>query len=449
VGADEQQLTDLRQLQALLVYPREGLDVEIKGWLDLDDGEQAAALVKAILALANHGGGYVLIGFAEVEGVWAPDERNRPPDLRQYDQDRLNGLVTRYAEPSFHCELHHVPHPETQSLYPVVVVPPSRVPVRAKRDSPEARHVRKDSYYIRRPGPKSETPQTGQEWADFLRRCTLGDREHLLDDIRRLLQGGFLLPSTPAPTVEEQLEEWVASSLERWRSLVAEREAEDRYRHGVVTYTYVLEGEFTRPSPQEMLSILEEVKGRETGWPMWVVFRGRDELAPRPANGTIESIFVDTVFEDPSHSDYWRASPDGLMFLLRGYEEDGEPQQRLPGTALDFTIPVWRFGEALRHSERLARALGDPEATIHFRASWSGLEGRRLRALWSRRILGGEYVARQDSVVSYISSRADLVSPTLSELLQRLLAPLYASFDFFEMPPAVIDEELSRMLERA
>jgi hypothetical protein len=112
------------------------------------------------------------------------------------------------------------------------------------------------------------------------------------------------------------------------------------------------------------------------------------------------------------------------MFLLRGYEEDGEPAQRPPGTTFDFTIPVWRFGEALRHGERLARALGDPEATLNFRASWSGLEGRHLRSLWARRFLGGEYVARQDSVVSYLTTRADEVSPRLVERLEQLLAPL-------------------------
>ena len=57
---------------------------------------------------------------------------------------------------------------------------------------------------------------------------------------------------------------------------------------------------------------------------MWLVFRGRDETSPRPADGTIEAIFVDNVFKDPSHSDYWRAASDGRMFLLRGYEEDSE-----------------------------------------------------------------------------------------------------------------------------
>jgi predicted HTH transcriptional regulator len=84
---------DLRQLQPLVGYPRETLEIELKGWLDLSNAEHVGSLVKAILALANHGGGYVLIGFLEQGGTWVPDEANRPPDLSDYDQDKINGFV--------------------------------------------------------------------------------------------------------------------------------------------------------------------------------------------------------------------------------------------------------------------------------------------------------------------------------------------------------------------
>jgi predicted HTH transcriptional regulator len=73
-----------RQLQALVAYPREDLDRELKGWLDLNDGEHAASLMKAVLALANHGGGFVLIGFTEQQGTWVEDTAGRPPDLTLY-----------------------------------------------------------------------------------------------------------------------------------------------------------------------------------------------------------------------------------------------------------------------------------------------------------------------------------------------------------------------------
>ena len=49
-----------RRLNDLILAPSEDLDVEVKGWLDLSTGEHKATLAKALLALANHGGGFHL-----------------------------------------------------------------------------------------------------------------------------------------------------------------------------------------------------------------------------------------------------------------------------------------------------------------------------------------------------------------------------------------------------
>ena len=95
--ANEEPRDDFSQrLQDLVAFPREELAIELKPWLDLKDGEEAAALGQALLALANHGGGFVLIGFAESEGSWSP-AADRPESLAAYNQDAVNGIVARYA----------------------------------------------------------------------------------------------------------------------------------------------------------------------------------------------------------------------------------------------------------------------------------------------------------------------------------------------------------------
>ena len=66
-----------QRLADLLVAPREDLDCEIKNWLDLESGDAKATFAKAVIALANHGGG-------------AP---NRPATLDGYNQDLINGIV--------------------------------------------------------------------------------------------------------------------------------------------------------------------------------------------------------------------------------------------------------------------------------------------------------------------------------------------------------------------
>ena len=153
---------DERRLGDLLRDPREDLDVEIKNWLDLvNDGDHKAVLAKALIALANHGGGFVVLGLELNANGTYQEAPGRPENLGVYDQDLVNGIVSRYAEPSFHCGLEVAEHPDSGLQFPIIVVPGSSVPVRSKRDGPA---ITKDFYYTRRPGPASEPPQSGQEW---------------------------------------------------------------------------------------------------------------------------------------------------------------------------------------------------------------------------------------------------------------------------------------------
>ena len=159
--------TPNRRLADLLVEPREDLDVEVKGWLDLaGSGEHKATLAKALLALANHGGGYVLLGLTETDSSIVP-ATGRPATLNNYSQDQVNGIVQSYAEPPFHCAVHHLAGPDG-GVHPIVVVPGGhRVPVRAKRSGPNGEIVQVHAIYIRRPGAKSEVPQSAREWDEL------------------------------------------------------------------------------------------------------------------------------------------------------------------------------------------------------------------------------------------------------------------------------------------
>ena len=153
-----------RRLADLLRDPRETLDVELKEWLNIvSDSGHKATLAKALIALANHGGGYVIFGFDETDEGVMPAEP-RPANLAAYTPDTVNSTVSRYAEPSFHCDVRVVPSPETGLDHPIVSVPGGhQVPIRSKRSGPDRRIIQENRYYIRRPGPCSEPPRSGAE----------------------------------------------------------------------------------------------------------------------------------------------------------------------------------------------------------------------------------------------------------------------------------------------
>lgn len=445
------QSDSLRRLQDLLTRAHEELDTELKAWLDLSTEEHKANLAQAILALANHGGGFILIGFTKKNGSWEPDEP-RPPSLDGYTQDCVNDIVQRYADPSFHCTVNHVAHPENGLLHPVVMVPgPHKVPIRAKRDGPNLLHVHQNLYYIRRPGPKSEPPQTGREWDELINRCMMAARDDLLERF----------PAIPAKEDEVKvLNDWIDQSVSRFSSLVKEQltdEKPSRYSKGTWYVAYAIKGITSPIGLSEFLEVLNNVRGHETGWPPWWV-PSRNEIGPYPSDQLVECWLKDLrgdifgndrsdVFRFSGHSDFWRASPKGKMFLLRGYQEDSTPTAE-PGTILDLILPIWRMGECLLHAQRLAKTLkGNEAATIAFRCVWTGLTGRTLVS-WSaprRLFFDPRGPSRQDIVTSERIIESDQISETLPELVKALTQPLYEIFDFYDIPATVVREELLKM----
>ena len=70
-------MTTIGDLQPLIEEPMERLEVEHKDWLDLRDARHRAVLAKAAIALANHGGGYIVIGMVEDGATF----RSEPPPV--------------------------------------------------------------------------------------------------------------------------------------------------------------------------------------------------------------------------------------------------------------------------------------------------------------------------------------------------------------------------------
>lgn len=445
------------RLADLLIDPREDLDFEIKNWLDLSGDNNAKAIfAKAALALANHGGGFVALGLVESD-AGVVEAEGRPATLDAFGQDLVNGIVQNYADPAFHCAVHIVPN-QDGALFPIVVVPGGhKVPVRARRAGPHGNIVELNAIYIRKPGPRSETPRSAQDWDGLLTRCLANRRDEMLNHMRDLISG--VVSQDFAATELARLDEWVDTSVARWNELITSlpEGSGPRCPNGHYWFAYEIDGTALAVEPAALPEVLRASVVRYTGWPpFW--YPTRAGIEPYPFDGLVECwLGGDTQARlsdrDPAHSDFWRISPDGLAFLLRGYQEDGIETLRPgrpavePGTLLDVTLPVWRVGEAVLHAGSLARTLFEGPATISFIANYEGLAGRRLTSISGRRAVWDDRVARQDSIELRTKFDAASTEPNLPEIVQPLLAPLYALFNFADLPMKLVTEELGRMRE--
>ena len=443
-----------QRLADLLRAPREDLDCEIKNWLDLKDSADAkATFAKAVLALANHGGGFVVFGLTQTATGFTEAE-NRPATLDGYNQDLINGIVQNYCDPSPHCAVHFVVAPG-DGVHPVVTVPGGhRVPVRAKRASPDNKTVQNHTIYMRKPGPRSESAQTAQDWDSLLGRCLSNRRDELFDQIRDLISGA--VPQAPPAPEPDRLGEWMQRSRARWAHLIETVPAGTgpRMPHGRYSIAYEIVGDRKPVTLAQLPDVLRTSVVRHTGWPpFWLPTR--TGITPYAMDGAIECwIGGDTETppeqRDAAHADFWRIDPSGLGYLIRGYQEDdlGDRQGRQtypPAAVFDLTVPVWRVGEALLQAERLAANLFEGPATIKFDVRFEGLASRKLVTLDGRRVLFEGRVARQDSIRLSTHVSAEAIGTNLPEIVHPLLEPLFALFDFFALPPQLVSEELARM----
>ena len=110
----------------LIAQPTEGLNQELKRWLDPGVAVDQAKIIKASVALYNRNGGYLIIGFDDKTRQPAP---GAPTDVRQtFSADRIQELISRHASDRFEIAMGFGERDGQE--YPVIVVPPGvRVPV--------------------------------------------------------------------------------------------------------------------------------------------------------------------------------------------------------------------------------------------------------------------------------------------------------------------------------
>jgi hypothetical protein len=436
--------------EALLAHPNETLSVEYKSWLNFQENADRAKLAKAAIALANYGGGLIVLGMRpdNAEGG-SLESRPRPSELRRYSQDEVNAAVHRFSDPAFHCELLFGVHPKTRVEHALVVVPADiTVPVMTTRDCDGV--CKKWRCYTRKPGPRSEEPQSAEEWRMLLDKCVRARRDEMLDSIRVIVQGHT--GTLPTRGAIDQLIEFSNDARKRWESLVQPFDKGDVARLPFGRYELAFDVIGARPlaSLSALRSALEQAgRIRHTGWGPFIEL-SRQPYVAKPFNGVIETWLGapdpagDRSLRDSAHCDFWAAHPAGKLFLLRGYDEDATESVE-PGTIFDFTLPIWRVAEALLFVARFG-ALLEEAPLIAVRCHYFGLKGRALGRTGRH---GSDFrqgrICDDCEAVLETQVSTKQIESTLAEVVHPLLVPLYERFNFYQLPFELVLQETSKL----
>jgi Putative DNA-binding domain len=463
---------DSNRIQELVQTPQESLAVELKSWIDPDQTEGKAKIIKAAIAMRNHGGGYLLIGFDDK--TLQPITKNAPSDVRQkFHIDKIQGLVTKYSSESFEVAV-EFPERDGQE-FPVIVIPVGvKTPVVAKADLfPEGKDknplIQTDKIYVRSLDANNTPSSTAARWKDWPqlmevcfdnREADIGRfiRRHLnsaTTDQLKIFTSAMTENIASKPSTSDLLLEYLEQS-EQCYSIAFQKRKLLVPKHGCWEVGLIILGGDTIPSHdtnKQFLNLLQSSNPDYTGWPIWLDSRGMlPDDEPYVMNGVWESLIVTLNSRWFTHIDFMRLDPQGRFFLKRGREDDLSKSDQAPPpfTELDFSLPVVRTAEALAVGIAFAKGMGysPDDTTLAYVFKWTNLEGRRLSSWTDLSWDTNDGVAHQNEVVSYVDVPLHVAPSALAQYVEIAVKPLFQVFKGFSLSLAAIDRISRRLLER-
>jgi hypothetical protein len=389
------------ELQELVDDPNETLDVEYKSWLDLADNAARAGLARHIAALSNHGGGAIVFGFMDA----TPPQLAGPNPYPRVvcNRDTVAGVVKKYLEPTFQCDVLMI-RSAAGNEHPVIVVPPhGAAPICAKSSGPDVNGkpsgIAQGTYYTRKPGPESAPVLSAADWAPIIRRCSMHDRASVLSAIDAALVG----TRGEVTSIEDALKTFHEATHVAFLKDAQQQETfpELAMRHFQLSYA-IDRADRQELNPSQLPDALRQVNSEvrdlvRTGWSMMHIF-DRPGIAPffnsDDAIGQGDKEFLEcALLRDPEprvpEADMWRVTPTGMTTLIRTYWEDdlelNAAHRRRPGTRFSPNMLALLLAEFVRHARGYAERFDAP-TTGSFRCEWHGLEGRQVDdpfGLWS------------------------------------------------------------------
>lgn len=433
--------------QLLLRYPGEAPEVDYKAAMAFGKNDFSHKLIKQIIALANGGGGTLVIGFKEDSSKrLAPDPDMTDLIAASYDVTKVSGAVTSHVRGSTPVPLRIYQQVEGSVTYPIIEVQEfDTVPYFCavdKYDDNGRPILKQGALYIRTSRASSEELATPEDWNRLLDLAVTRRQDDLLGRFGDLLrQFGLTAQARGADQTEfrDLFEAWVTEQKSH-----AERHAREGHRElpGYYLFAYQPEGgQQSLNNDYALLKAAEAAERPNTGWPIGLIpynFRNSADRKFTEENG----LTVIVGQNDVDHFDYWHLQRDGAFFILRIMDEDSPRWgQRRSGTVLFASTTVWRIAEAVDHCIALYRALDLPGTTrLWFAAEYGGLQGRQLTD--ERHLIYTSAPATRDRVRFERRVTLDQLVADADGMVRDAVKDVLSVFGFFEVPDAFITATL-------
>lgn len=424
-----------QQLWEWFKDPMESLDVEVKWWLNFENTEHKWLLAKALIALENHWGWRLVVGYTnDSEGRLVPDVANRPATLENYSTDNINNILSRFTEPKFHVDVTLQLNPKTWEEYPVICVHwQTKIPVRSASETSSS--IKLNRYYIRRPGPSSDEPRDGIEWDRLMTKCMWQKQAEIIDILRSFSDKNTM----PGTDEFSQLNDFSYKSNKRWSEINDTLSSPVKNTLWYYAFSCQILGTKKGLKNKKILDSMSSLR-KYTWWPLFILPYTKDEWP----NLIWDCLEVSVKHTDSSHANFWRICPEGFIYVLRWYQEDCR-EDVSPGSALDITLPVWRLGEFLIIANELWKIMFEEGFSLVVTAEWTGAENRHIISLDHRRHVSWKYECHNPIIQTRWKFDSSSIDNLLSDVVKALLEEFYEKFSFLVVPDELFKTEIDRL----
>lgn len=462
---------DRDAIRLWLEMPQEGLDRELKSWLDPTVPTHRCNLVKGILALRNRDGGMLAVGFDDKTCDALLTDRD---DWRAaYHIDVIQGLVSKHASLPFEVAVEWFQSGVAE--HPVIIVASGvGIPVAVKTPIPNPGSKRDllpfGTVYFRTlesNGTPSSAPARPEDWGEIVRLCFENREADIGRFVRRHLSPTSL-PSIMAALGQRQADETLRGRamalLDEGRGYFEQAIANAAPKPGhelaatwghdeIALVVTPAPSEGTVPlSPSFLSSLFSAARSSRMAVPPWHDGRTimRKDTEPYTKDGAYQML-LDVPTSSYGHYEFSRLDPRGRFYCRSALPEETRERRFHPTDTptLDPGRAVVRVIEAFLTGAAFARAMkADEDATtLGFVFRWGGLRGRKLYN-WSGGMdyLTRIHVARGDDIsTTFVEVPLSTAPGALAQYAAQVIVPLMTVFDW-QMPPTFVEHFAARAM---
>jgi len=408
---------DDRLIRALR-QDHESRDVDYKAAMVWDTKAGKAAccgIVKDILAMANSGGGLIVLGVDEMPDKSFQRSGVPSPMLASWETTRVNSFVQTYADPPINVLVRRFT--DTDLTFIALDVPPfPSVPHICVSAYPE--ELRRFVLYVRTANNESAPIGSSTDFHLIIEQAVRNREYMMIKSMRSILVG-----ATITPTVSD--DERFAQQLHE-----AQERAQERYPPDWPVFTGVREVtwwparfEATRFPLDALTPVVQKTSSSYHGLPFLWYSPGHFEIIA--LQDAVEGVIASSSAPNRPYT-YWQLRQSGLLYrrevmpeALNVYNNEGS------SLVVGIQITMVHVAEAIDCMVRMGDALGLVSEDVTLRLNLLGVKGATLHT--SRGLLMGRYETALSDVVhestrsieDWTAGKVDLAAEITRDLMLR------------------------------